>query len=568
MIYDKKTYDKYVKNAIDPTDIQIFRSTPFLIANTESGYVFSRLRMDSPVEEQSFVKRTYEFSFEYKDLKIQESFVHHIEFCRHTCDDKYRKYVLDYGTILTLEDLDDFLIIIYKNRPEENGIFQNYDIAIYDSLNKICEIRNVKDFANNQEIDKNKILFYRRQNNEFGSCHREERCVFLNGKEYSENNMNLSLYEWNDLFQPHLNSFWNIENLYSKKNEIPFTSKELMWNAELCVKWVCPLGHQWVGSVNEVTSKIQGFCPYCEKTVSHFDNRTDEKHAIETYKKIKKAVKEYKTDNLELIITSLEEELAELQEMRDMGIRWFEQSKMPDQISYRFAYPNGKHGDIDKSICEVYGEITPLGEHVYSAVLPTNYFEKIELLSESYADKELLKEFRNEELTAFLATHNVMHRLRYLSSLAHQFKMPSLRYLSVEKSITSYRSQLREEREKIYNDVVGENKSTHRWTSEQRLYHLIKSIFSDAIFQYKPKWLGHQSLDIYIPSLKLGIEYQGLQHYEPVEIFGGVEQFKERQKLDAKKKKLCQENEVNLIEWRYSKEITEDNVKSVIESWL
>ena len=29
MVYDKKTYDEYIKKAIEPTDIQIYRSTPF-----------------------------------------------------------------------------------------------------------------------------------------------------------------------------------------------------------------------------------------------------------------------------------------------------------------------------------------------------------------------------------------------------------------------------------------------------------------------------------------------------------------------------------------------------------
>jgi len=47
-------------------------------------------------------------------------------------------------------------------------------------------------------------------------------------------------------------------------------------------------------------------------------------------------------------------------------------------------------------------------------------------------------------------------------------------------------------------------------------------------------------LDFYIPEYNIGIECQGLQHYKPVEVFGGEEQFLKRLELDKKKKELCE----------------------------
>lgn len=49
---------------------------------------------------------------------------------------------------------------------------------------------------------------------------------------------------------------------------------------------------------------------------------------------------------------------------------------------------------------------------------------------------------------------------------------------------------------------------------EQSLYFYIRMIFPDVINRYRPKWLvgknnNHLEIDIYIPSLKLGIEYDG-----------------------------------------------------------
>ena len=88
------------------------------------------------------------------------------------------------------------------------------------------------------------------------------------------------------------------------------------------------------------------------------------------------------------------------------------------------------------------------------------------------------------------------------------------------------------------------------------LFKLVYSHYSDAIYQYRDSWLGLQSLDIYIPSQRLAFEYQGLQHYEPIDFQGGQEGFKRRQLLDEQKRKLCKENNVKLIEWRYDEPIS------------
>ena len=50
----------------------------------------------------------------------------------------------------------------------------------------------------------------------------------------------------------------------------------------------------------------------------------------------------------------------------------------------------------------------------------------------------------------------------------------------------------------------------HTSLAEQIAYYYIKKDFSDAVNNYKPEWLGKFSeIDIYIPSLRLAIEYDG-----------------------------------------------------------
>lgn len=68
-------------------------------------------------------------------------------------------------------------------------------------------------------------------------------------------------------------------------------------------------------------------------------------------------------------------------------------------------------------------------------------------------------------------------------------------------------------------------------------------------FEYQKRfdWLGKQSLDFYLPDYNIAIECQGIQHFEPVAIFGGEEEFNLILKRDINKNFLCHENGVRLI---------------------
>ena len=80
---------------------------------------------------------------------------------------------------------------------------------------------------------------------------------------------------------------------------------------------------------------------------------------------------------------------------------------------------------------------------------------------------------------------------------------------------------------------------------------------------YSDKWLGLQSIDFYIPDIKMGIEVQGLQHFIPNEFFGGQEEFEKRVILDSKKKTLCAKNDVKLVyylEEKYKNQMGDEDV--------
>lgn len=108
------------------------------------------------------------------------------------------------------------------------------------------------------------------------------------------------------------------------------------------------------------------------------------------------------------------------------------------------------------------------------------------------------------------------------------------------------------------------------WISETDLYYTIKEQLPDlkVAFHASPKWLGKQHLDVFIPELKVALEFQGEQHDRPIEYFGGEASFIKTQKHDIRKLKLCSENDVRLIYIRAGYSLNEvlrliNDVKSI-----
>ena len=68
------------------------------------------------------------------------------------------------------------------------------------------------------------------------------------------------------------------------------------------------------------------------------------------------------------------------------------------------------------------------------------------------------------------------------------------------------------------------------------------------------KDIAYLSYDFYIPDQNTLIEYQGIQHYQPIEYFGGESQFKIQQKHDKLKADYAKAHNYNLITVPYTKD--------------
>lgn len=86
---------------------------------------------------------------------------------------------------------------------------------------------------------------------------------------------------------------------------------------------------------------------------------------------------------------------------------------------------------------------------------------------------------------------------------------------------------------------------------QSKLEKEVENMLSESNIEFeqqkKFEWLGRQSLDFYLPFLKVAIECQGEQHFKPINHFGGIEKFNYTIILDKQKQKLCNENGVKLL---------------------
>ena len=84
-------------------------------------------------------------------------------------------------------------------------------------------------------------------------------------------------------------------------------------------------------------------------------------------------------------------------------------------------------------------------------------------------------------------------------------------------------------------------KSLNSSLPEKIIFYYIKKVFNKTVSSYTPDFLNSKELDVYIPDLKLGIEYDG-QNYHNKDVF----------KKDEEKNNLCLENNITLIRVRES----------------
>ena len=137
----------------------------------------------------------------------------------------------------------------------------------------------------------------------------------------------------------------------------------------------------------------------------------------------------------------------------------------------------------------------------------------------------------------------------------------------------------------IHHDIVGEivlnaksgkykdfdrtlyDISEYKWKSEELMYKCVKKIFKNknVIHQYNPFFLGKQTYDVFVCGRNIAFEYQGEQHFKPIELFGGEKAFEENKKRDQRKLELSKKNGIELIYIKYWEDVTVNLIKEKLD---
>lgn len=85
---------------------------------------------------------------------------------------------------------------------------------------------------------------------------------------------------------------------------------------------------------------------------------------------------------------------------------------------------------------------------------------------------------------------------------------------------------------------------------ENEIRHLLKenSINNECSKHFDwLKYKGTMHLDFFLPDINVAIECQGIQHFSPVEFFGGKKAFDEEINRDTAKNELCRQNGIKIL---------------------
>lgn len=156
--------------------------------------------------------------------------------------------------------------------------------------------------------------------------------------------------------------------------------------------------------------------------------------------------------------------------------------------------------------------------------------------------------------SSFLQRYLPYHTLLARRKLAHDtFKGPEHRMI-----------------ENDLRQLLGYPKVGEKWTSETLLFNIVRTILSprEVVYHYRGKELQGLELDLWIPELLLGIEYQGEQHYLPLVHWGGEVGLRKREENDKRKKAICKQLGYTLIEFRHDEQLSEDKILLKLRKYI
>lgn len=178
-------------------------------------------------------------------------------------------------------------------------------------------------------------------------------------------------------------------------------------------------------------------------------------------------------------------------------------------------------------------------------------------------EKRRVKKTTNE----FVAQSNLIHEFRYLYDKT-QYVLSTSKVIITCRKHGDFKQTPNSHLMGIGCPSCNESKAESKISIALRKFNIN--------FDRQKKFSGCRNIhelpfDFYIPSLRVCIEFDGKQHFEPISFFGGLESFEKLKINDKIKSDYCEDNYIDLIRIKYDQldnieRILNDNLKGKIES--
>lgn len=191
-------------------------------------------------------------------------------------------------------------------------------------------------------------------------------------------------------------------------------------------------------------------------------------------------------------------------------------------------------------------------------------------IKEGHDDENSLKLFKlNKPIYEFALKYCYKFNFLYYYLLGLNFRLSKENEKYLLENFHYYKDWEKEIIEKsktLFNNETAKGKVIVGWVQEKRLFAYAQLNYYDAVFKYEPEWGEGLFFDVYIKSLNLIIEYkvslkQNAQQIEIDEYNVKIEKFN-------KKRRLCQQNGIEFIEWSQDLPINEQTFLNVINNFL
>lgn len=241
----------------------------------------------------------------------------------------------------------------------------------------------------------------------------------------------------------------------------------------------------------------------------------------------------------------------------------YEWKAMPYNILYHTGCPkcSGKmkktHDEYIKEVCSININIEVVGTYIdaKTPILHRCLIDEYEWFAEPTnilcgkgcpkCGGKMKKEHEQYVYEVSLINPDIEVVGRYVNAktpILHRCKIDNCEWMSIPSNVLKGRGCPQ------CNESNGEH-SVRLWLERNNITYIKEYLFDNCRDKYPLPF------DFYLPDYNTAIEFQGRQHYEPVNVFGGKEQFELQIKHDKIKSDYCKQNNIRLLCIKYDEDV-------------